>query len=130
MTPDVGGIGGTLVVLFATAMAGGAGYKFLQHVIDLWSTSDARTSSSWREYAEKLEGQLDETNAALKDLRKDLDAERKTRIEQEEGCAKRISDMWKHVARLERIIRDAGLHLPGDTPPGEARTVPVAGPEK
>ena len=119
-----GDIGGTIGIFVTALIAGGAGYKFLEKVLDLWSTSDARTSSSWREFAEKLEAQLDEANVSLKLLRQDLDAERRTRIVQEEECAKRMNEVWKHVGRLERIIRDAGLHLPGDTPPPsrDART--------
>jgi len=115
MTPT--DVGGTLVVLVTALVAGGAGYKFLEKLLDLWSTSDARTSHSWREYAEKLEARLESTDADLDELRRALDSERRTRIEAEDDCAKRMAEVWKHVAQLERIIRDAGLHLPGDTPP-------------
>lgn len=110
-------IGGTLAVIVTALVAGGAGYKFLEKVLDLWATGDARTSSSWREYAEKLETRLEATDADLVELRRELDAERKTRITQEDECARRMNEVWKHVGRLERIIRDAGLHVPGDTPP-------------
>ena len=120
-------IGGTLAVIVTALVAGGAGYKFLEKVLDLWATGDVRTSSSWREYAEKLETRLDATEADQVELRRELDAERKTRITQEDECARRMNEVWKHVGRLERIIRDAGLHVPGDTPPPSRDTRTVNG---
>jgi len=110
-------VGGTLTVVLSALVAGGAGYKLVEKILDLWSTSDARTSSSWREYAEKMEARLAITEAEIDELRSALDAERRTRIQQEEDCAKRIRDLGKTIARLERAGRDEGGVVPGDTPP-------------
>lgn len=114
---NVTDIGGTAAILITAIVAGGAGYKFLEKLLDLWATGDVRTSASWREYAEKLEARLEATDADVVELRREVDTERKTRSSQEEECRRRVNEMWKHVAQLEKIIRDAGLHLPGDTPP-------------
>lgn len=112
-------VGGTLGVVLTALVAGGAGYKVLEKILDLWSTSDARTSQSWREYAEKLEVRLEQTEGELDALRHELDAERRTRASQEDDCRKRMNDIWRHVSKLERIIRDSGMLVPGeDTPAG------------
>lgn len=109
-------VGGTLAVVVSALVAGGAGYKLLEKILDLWSTSDARTSANWREYAEKMEARLDATEAEVDGLRSALDAERGTRIRQEDECAARLAELRRRVTTLEAIIRGLGGHVPGDTP--------------
>lgn len=100
-------IGGTLGIIITALVAGGAGYKFVEKVLDLWSTSDARTSHNWREYAEKMESRLELVET-------DLDAERKARASAEADCGRELRKVWLHVGRLEGYIRKAGLELPAE----------------
>jgi len=104
-------IGGTLGIMITAIIAGGAGYKFLALIINLLAGSDARTSKNWREYAEKLEARLELAEAEIDELRGML-------VQRDTECADKLRDLWKHVSRLEKIIRDGGGVVPGDTPPG------------
>lgn len=72
-----------------------------------------------------------EARALATDLRAELAVERSDRRRLEDEVEKlrgdlaaerrRCEDLTRRVAELERLVRGAGLHVPGDTPAGDAR---------
>lgn len=124
MTEIGGWAGQNLGPIIAALATGGVIVKAL----DLWASRRGRDAST-----DVLLSA--EARAIAGDLRAELAAERaeRRRVEEELDAVKadlaaergRCADLARRVAELERIVRQAGLHMPGETP---ARGTPAVTP--
>ena len=109
-------IGSNLVPVVLALLTGGG----LVKALDLWATRRARDvsndillSAEARAIAGDLRAEVAAERAERRRLEEELDAV-KADLSVERG---RCADLARRVAELERIVRGAGLTVPGETPP-------------
>lgn len=124
MTEIGGWAGQNLGPIIAALATGGVIVKAL----DLWASrrgrdasTDVLLSAEARAIASDLRADLEREQAKREKLESELDTVRADLAAERGRCA----DLARRVAELERIVRQAGLHLPGETP---ARGTPAVTP--